>query len=179
VRVFPGRGHHESVKDAGAFDVKTLHWKQKTPDFTFDPKAPLLTYSRPKGCVDAGTRMLLDFFVSNTTLGPTGHRVHYVIDGDVNGDIVAWTPHYVENLAVGEHKIELVLQDQNGAPVAGPFNSIERTIKVAQDCKAAAAAAASGTPPANAPLVSAPTPEGPATPAPAAPSEQAAPKPAK
>ncbi|HKU39612.1 MAG TPA: hypothetical protein VJR89_15740 [Polyangiales bacterium] len=182
LRAFPGRGHHESVKEGAAFDVRVFHYKTKTADFKFDPKAPLLTYSRPKGCSDAGSRVLLDFYVTNTKLSPTDSRVHYVIDSNVSGDIVAFTPHYVENLAAGEHKLQLTLQDASGNPVPGPFNDTTRTIKIAPDCKALATAttpapaATSGTPPSNAPLVTAPTPSGPATPPTAAPSETPAPK---
>jgi hypothetical protein len=166
--------------------MKVFHYKAKTPDFKLDPKAPLLTYSRPKGCSDAGSRVLLDFYVSNTKLGPTDSRVHYVIDSNVSGDIVAFTPHYVENLPAGEHTLQIILQDANGSPLPGMFNDTTRKIKVAPDCKALAAATAppaavSGTqtavPPANAPLVSTPTPSGPATPPPVAPSEQGVPKP--
>lgn len=188
LRAFPGRGHHESVKETAAFDMKVFHYKSKSADFKFDPKAPLLTYSRPKGCADAGSRVLLDFFIVNTKLGPTDSRVHYVIDSNVSGDIVAFTPHYVENLPAGEHTLQLTLQDANGNALPGMFNDTTRKIKVAPDCKALDAgappppAANSGgqtaVPPRNAPLVSTPTPSGPATPPPAAPSETAVPKPA-
>jgi hypothetical protein len=189
IRAFPGRPKHESVKQPGAFDIRVFHFKSKTPDFKFDAKAPLLTYSRPKACSDAGSRVLLDFYVTNTKLGPTDSRVHYTIDGSTSGDIVAFTPHFVENLPVGEHQIQIALQDQSGSPITGLFNDTTRTIKIAPDCKALAAASAptapaaastpaAGTPPANAPLVATPTPSGPATPPSAAPTESAAPKPA-
>ncbi|HKP60142.1 MAG TPA: hypothetical protein VJV78_25630 [Polyangiales bacterium] len=173
LRAFPGRGHHESVKELGAFAISVFHYKSKSTDFKLDPKAPLLTYSRPKGCADAGNRVLLDFYVSNTKLSPTDSRVHYVIDSNVSGDIVAFTPHYVENLPAGEHTLQLTLQDANGNPVPGMFNDTTRKIKVAPDCKALAAATApvaagSGTqtavPPANPPLISTPTPSGPVSP---------------
>jgi hypothetical protein len=140
LRAFPGRGHHESVKEAGAFDEKTFSFKTKSADFKFDAKAPLLTFSRPKGCVDLGARALLDFYLTNAKLGAAEDRVHYTIDGTLSGDIVSWTPHYIENLPEGEHKLELVLQDSNGAPVAGAFNDITRSIRVAKDCKASGAA---------------------------------------
>lgn len=170
LRVFPGRAHHESVKDNAAFDVRVFHYKSKTADFKFDAKAPLLTYSRPKGCSDAGSRVLLDFFVTNTKLGATDSRVHYVIDGTTSGDIVSFTPHYIENLPVGDHQLQLSLQDQSGNPVAGVFNDTTRTIKVAQDCKALAAVAAPAAPPAatSAPAAAAPAAAAPAAAAPAA-----------
>ncbi|HEX7476266.1 MAG TPA: hypothetical protein VF331_00525 [Polyangiales bacterium] len=167
LRVFPGRGHHESVKEPGAFDVKVFHFKKKSADFKFDAKAPLLTYSRPKGCVDLGQRMLVDFYVSNAKLSATEDRVHYTIDGTLSGDIVAWTPHYVENLSAGEHQLRLQLVNAAGQPVAGPFNDVTRTVKVAQECKPAAAAAAPPAPAAAAPAA-APSPSPTGTPAPAA-----------
>jgi hypothetical protein len=139
LRAFPGRGHHESVKDAGAFDVKTFHFKKKSADLKFDAKAPLLTFSRPKGCVDLGAHALLDFFVANLKLGAAEDRVHYSIDGTISGDIVAWTPHFIENLPEGEHRLQLTLQDANGAAIAGPYNDTARTFRVAKDCKAATA----------------------------------------
>lgn len=175
LRAFPGRAQHESVKDDAAFAVTVFHYKKKSPDFAWNPKAPLLTYSRPKGCVDAGNRVLLDFFVKNTTLSPTDHRVRYIIDGTLTGDIVAFKPHFIENLPVGEHTLSLSLRDANGELVAGPFNDTQRKLAVAADCKALAAASA---PPANPPLTTTPTPAGPTTPAAPAPSETAVPKPA-
>jgi hypothetical protein len=180
LRAFPGRAKHESVKEPAAFDIRVFSFKSKTPDFKFDAKAPLLTFSRPKGCSDAGSRVLLDFYVTNTKLGATDSRVHYTIDGNTSGDIVAFTPHFVENLPVGEHQIHIALQDQSGSPITGLFNDTTRTIKIAPDCKALAAATAppAGTPPANPPLVTTPTPSGPATPPSAAPTESVAPKPA-
>ena len=184
LRAFPGRGHHESVKDTGAFDVKMFHFKKKTPDFKFDVKAPLLTYSRPKGCVDLGARVLLDFYTSNIKLGADQARVHYTID-DVAGDITGWTPHYIENLPEGEHRIELALQDASGAAVPGPYNDTTRTFRVAKDCKAATTPAAPSVTPAapaaptTVPAAMAPAPT--ATPAPkatATPAPKATPAPA-
>ncbi|MGE0787031.1 MAG: hypothetical protein AB7S26_15260 [Sandaracinaceae bacterium] len=135
VRVFPSRGHHESVKTDGAFATKVFHFRSRTPDFEFDPAAPLLTYSRPKGCNVAGDRVLLDFYVSNTTLAADGNRVHYDIDGQVQGDITTWVPHWIEDLGVGEHSIQLQLRDANGEPVAGMFNDTTRVIRVASSCE--------------------------------------------
>jgi hypothetical protein len=165
LRAFPGRGHHESVKEAGAFDERTFSFKIKSPDFKFDAKAPLLTFSRPKGCVDLGARALLDFYVLNAKLGATEYRVRYAIDGTLGGDIVSWTPHFIENLPEGEHKIELQLQDPNGAPVPGPFNDTTRTFRVAKDCKAPAGAAATSAPTPAPPTPAATTPVPPSKPA--------------
>jgi hypothetical protein len=152
LRAFPSRGHHESVKEPGAFVVATFHFKKKSGDNALDPKAALLTYSRPKGCVEVGQRALLDFYVSNTKLSAQDSRVRYTIDGALSGDIVSWTPHYIENLAEGEHSLRLQLVNAKGEPVAGPFNDTTRTIQVQPECKkpTPASAAAPATPPAAA-----------------------------
>src|SRR5262249_13528691 len=95
LRIFPSRGQHESVKDAHAFASVTFVYGQPTAGFTFDAHAPLLTYSRPKGCNVSGSRVLLDFFLTNVpALAADGTRVHYTIDGSTSGDIVVWQPHF-------------------------------------------------------------------------------------
>lgn len=133
VRMFPSRGHHESVKDAGAFAVLVFHYGHATEGFAFDPSAPLLTYSRPKGCNVAGERVLVDFFVSNTTLAADGNHVRWTLDGR-SGDITSWVPHWIDGLAEGSHTLRLQLVDAAGAPVAGMFNDSTRTFTVAGTC---------------------------------------------
>lgn len=133
LRMFPSRGHHESVKDAGAFAVVVFHYGRATEGFSFDPAAPLLTYSRPKGCNVAGGRVLVDFFVSNVTLAPEGHHVRWTLDGR-SGDITSWAPHWIEGLGEGSHTLRLVLVDAAGSPVPGMFNDTTRTFTVAASC---------------------------------------------
>lgn len=136
VRVFPSRGHHESVKQAGAFASVVFHVGQPTEGFTFDERAPLLTYSRPKDCNPADERILLDFFLSNVELAEDGNRVRYDIDaGAVTGDITTWVPHWIENLPVGEHTVQLTLVNAQGEPLPGPFNDTTRTIQVSERCE--------------------------------------------
>lgn len=135
VRVFPSRPHHESVKDPGAFATVTFNYQQATEGFELDAAAPLLTFSRPKGCNPAGERILLDFFVTNVdALAAGGTRVHYAIDNRVQGDIVEWKPHYIENLQPGEHQIRLSLVDGDGQPIAGMFNDTTRQFTVQAQC---------------------------------------------
>lgn len=154
VRMFPSRPTHESVKLPGAFASVTFVYGAPTAGFAFDARAPLLTYSRPKGCNVVGTRVLLDFFVTNVpTMEAAGHRVHYTIDGNLSGDIVTWAPHYIENLAAGEHTIQLQLIGPDDAPVPGAYNDTTRTFTVAATCPDPHAAAHAATPaaPENAP----------------------------
>jgi len=134
VRVFPSRGHHESVKTDGAFATVTFNNRSATEGFEFDAAAPLLTYSRPKGCSTPGSRLLLDFYVANTELAADGNRVRVTIDDAVAANISTWAPHWIENLPVQSHTIRLQLVNGEGEPVPGPFNDTQRIIRVANSC---------------------------------------------
>jgi hypothetical protein len=133
LRMFPSRGHHESVKDEGAFATVTFHYRHATEGFAFDASAPLLTYSRPKGCNPLGERVLLDFFVTNTTLAADGPRVRWSLDG-ASGEMTSWAPHWIENLGAGSHELRLTLVGADGSPLAGPFNDTAHTFTVAEAC---------------------------------------------
>ncbi|MCC7534837.1 MAG: hypothetical protein IT379_01415 [Deltaproteobacteria bacterium] len=151
VRIFPSRMSHESVKANGAFAMAVIHVGRRTPaaEWTFDPRAPLLTYSRPKGCYGGNDaqRILLDYYVTNTTLAADGHRVRLSIDGQPIGEpMTSWVPYYVTNLPAGDHTFLLELLDAQGQPVAGPFNRTERRITTRADACPAPAAPAPAPP---------------------------------
>ena len=135
VRVFPSRDHHESVKTEGAFAMVTFHYRSETEGFELDADAPLLTFSRPKGCSPSSDRLLLDFYVTNAELSADGYRVHYSIDDAIEGDIASWVPHWIEGLPEMSHTIELTLLGADGEPVPGPFNQTRRTIRIASSCE--------------------------------------------
>jgi hypothetical protein len=135
VRVFPSRPTHESVKQGSPFAAVAFHVGQQTEGFEFDDDAPLLTYSRPKGCYLAGERVLLDFYLSNVeSLSADGFRVSWSID-DVSGEITEWAPHWIENLQPGAHEIRLGLLGADGNAAPGALNQTTRTITVATSCQ--------------------------------------------
>jgi hypothetical protein len=134
LRVFPSSAHHESVKSRGAFQVIVFTYGQPTRGFQFNARAPLLTYSRPKGCYRVGDRVLLDFYLTNATLAQNGMHVRYDVDG-TSGEITEWAPLWIEGLSAGEHRVQLSLVDAHGQPVAGPFNDTQRTIRIARSCE--------------------------------------------
>ncbi len=143
IRMFPSRSQHESVKEGAPFAMVVFSYEEPTDDFELDASAPMLTYSRPKGCYPAGERVLLDFYLTNVeALAADGFRVAYEID-DLEGEVTSWNPHWIENLQPGEHEIELTLLGADGEPVEGPFNHTERTITIADgQCPSAAPPAA-------------------------------------
>lgn len=147
LRAFPGWETHETVKTAGAFAMAVFHVGRPAQNFAFNPRSPLLTYSRPKGEVNGteADRILLDFYLTNVpanAMGAEGFRVRPSIDGHAMDDLTAWTPFYIEHLPDGPHTIGLQLIGRDGAPVAGPFNTTEHRITVNHAAPAASHGAA-------------------------------------
>ena len=136
IRAFPARSWHESVKAMTTFGVRTFYVgaapaKTEKVD-AIDPKAPMLTYSRPKGTytVKEAEKLLLDFYLTNVTLGADGDKVTVTIDGKMIESLTEWKPYFITGLGVGKHTIALQLIDAKGTPVPGEYNapSMEITI---------------------------------------------------
>lgn len=150
LRAFPSRQWHESVKAPDAFattwffvpdttaEADTVTAEADTavagqPPF-FDPGAPLLTYSRPKGeyAGSDADSVMVDFYLSNVTLGtgPSDHRVRLTVDDSLSWDLTTWAPHYLLGLPDGRHTLRLELMADDSTVVEGPYNVTERTITV-------------------------------------------------
>lgn len=132
LRAFPSRSWHESIKSRTAFVAHSFYVKERTGESVFDPIAPMLTYSRPKGEYKGkdARRVLLDFYVSNCALGPDKFKVVATIDRTFTDTLTQWIPYFIEGLASGEHTVRLQLIGADGKPVAGPFNLAEQKITV-------------------------------------------------
>ena len=128
IRAFPSFSWHESIKSPNAFATRTFYVGASATDNMTPPNnlnGPLLTYSRPKGTYTGGedAKVLLDFFVSNATLGPDAYKVKLWVDTAAMPDITRWQPYYIEGLTSGKHTLRLVLLAPNGSVVPGPYNS--------------------------------------------------------
>ena len=127
---FLSRSYHESVKNDSSMVVRKLVVGENVEDkLELDIAAPALIYSRPKGTYigkDAES-ILLDFFVLNTELSKTGHKVIATINGE-KFTITQWIPHIISGLPMGEVVIKLQLVDADGKVIPGPFNSVERKV---------------------------------------------------
>lgn len=128
VLAFLSRSYHESVKSDGAFYVENLTVGEVEPNEA-DLSAPHLIYSRPKGTYSGADteKLMLDFYLLNTSLSPDGNKVRATINGN-EFMIDEWAPYYIEGLAKGEVSIKLELFDNEGNLIPGPFNSVERTV---------------------------------------------------
>lgn len=127
---FLSRSFHESIKTADAhkvvkFKVNADGKIEEMPA----PTQPALFYSRPKGEYksDDTKTVLLDFFVTNTTLGASENKVMAQINGQ-EFTLDQWVPYEIINLPMGENIIKLSLVDKDGNALTGDNVSIERKI---------------------------------------------------
>jgi len=131
LRAFPSRHYHLSLKKNRPFDTVVFHVGEESDTFDFDPDAPYLTYSRPKGTysAEAAKELLLDFYVSNVELGDEAKAV-YSVDGEKRGELTEWKPTLL-SLEPGEHEVNLKLVDGDGELIEnGGYNDTTRTITV-------------------------------------------------
>ncbi len=124
IRAFPVRSYGESLKGSGCF-IATVFY---TGGFTFpiDLSAPFLTYNTPQGAIPYGKPILLDFLLSNTELSKDGYKVLLTLDGKIERTLTSSPPYYIYGLSRGTHTLRLQLSDEQGNPVAGPTNDVEK-----------------------------------------------------
>lgn len=140
LRAFPSREWHESIKqNEGAFDMVVFNVGKPTAT-NIDKKAPLLTYSRPKGenrYKDDPRGLMLDFYVSNANVGINDYKVKYTLNGKDSRVLTSWQPVWWkwEELAPGDYTIVLELLGKDNKPVAfrvgnTDYNRTERKFKI-------------------------------------------------
>jgi hypothetical protein len=137
---FPSRMNHESVKGQGALAMVHF-WVGKKGKSEWKPKEPMLVYSRPKGTYNASKadHVLVDWYLANAELGESKFSIKANVSGpDLGADgrtvkITEWKPYALDNLRNGDYKISLELDDKEGKPVPGAWNSTTRTITINRD----------------------------------------------
>ena len=126
---FLSRSYHESVKNPDAFwiDLVTVGEPEETMEVDFT--APHMFYSRPKGTYSGADteKVMLDFYLLNTTISPDGNKVKATINGK-EFMIDEWAPYYIENAPKGTLNVKLQLIDSEGNAIPGPFNTVERDV---------------------------------------------------
>lgn len=126
ILAFLSRSYHESVKNKNAFLFTQIGEGEK---INLDKE--FLFYSRPKGVYSGKDteKLLLDFYLINTTISPTGNKVRATINETVFL-LDDWAPYYIEGLSKGEVTIKLELINSNGDLIDSQFNPSIRTIKL-------------------------------------------------
>ena len=125
ILAFLSRSYHESVKNPNAFILTQIGEGKIDLDNEF------LFYSRPKGTYKGKDteKLLLDFYLVNTTISPEGNKVKATIN-DTEFIITEWSPYYLEGLKKGEVKIKLELINSEGKLIDSPFNPSIRTVNL-------------------------------------------------
>ena len=131
---FLSRSYHESLKHRGAYDLRLVNVGASPATGAapvLDVKAPHLFYSRPKDAYAGADakRIMLDFYLVNTTLEAGGNRVRATING-TEFMLDRWLPYMMEGLPAGENTVKLELVDGTGTMIPGPYNSVTRTFTV-------------------------------------------------
>ncbi len=134
VLAFLSRSYHEAVKNGSSYILKELvvgSPDESTP--SFDESAQHLFYSRPKGTYSGKDteKLMLDFFLFNTSISPDGNKVKATINGEEHM-ITEWSPYYIEGLEKGQVSIKLELIDKDGKNIPGPYNTVERMVTLAE-----------------------------------------------
>jgi len=129
---FLSRSYHESVKNNSSYKV-TQFTVGDVDEEPADLSAPHMFYSRPKGTYKGKDteKVLLDFFLVNTTLSADGNKVKATVNGQ-EFTIDSWQPYFLEGLPMGENTIKLELVDKDGNFIEGPFNRVERTVTLTE-----------------------------------------------
>ena len=127
---FLSRSYHESLKNPAA--AVLVHFKidgQGKYVKLEDATKPMLFYSRPKGEYTGKDtqNILLDFYVKNTTLSNTTHKVRLSIN-DRQFILSKWQPYFLKNVCLGKVKFKLELLDSEGNNLTGDNTTIERTV---------------------------------------------------
>jgi len=127
---FLSRSHHQSIKYKSAFKLQQVDLGKQTKKYNL--KQTYLFYSRPKGVyVGEDTKnILLDFYLVNTQLSASGHKVRVTIDNQHIFTVIKWCPYLIEGLAVGDHTIRLELLNARNKPIANPLLPVERKFSI-------------------------------------------------
>ncbi|MDW3191725.1 MAG: hypothetical protein R8G66_05150 [Cytophagales bacterium] len=130
---FLSRSYHESVKNPDAFWVDAVTVGEPEETLEVDFSAQHMFYSRPKGTYSGADtkKVMLDFYLLNTEISADGNKVRATINGE-EFLITEWKPMYINNAPLGELKVKLELIDAAGNLIPGPFNSVERTVTLAE-----------------------------------------------
>ncbi|MDF7812709.1 hypothetical protein [Hymenobacter sp. YC55] len=129
---FLSRSYHESLKHRGAYDLRLVTVGNVAPGTpAFDLKAPHLFYSRPKDVYTGKDtqKVMLDFYLVNTTIEPGGTQVRATINGN-EFMLDQWAPYMMEGLPMGENTVKLELVDSSGKLIPGPYNSVTRSFSL-------------------------------------------------
>jgi hypothetical protein len=129
---FPSRSYHEGTKGKSGYIFRQFNVGQPENFREIDTKAPHIFYHWPTGTLKGAaetTKVLLDFYLVNCSLGPDDFKVKLTVNG-TSFTLTNWVSYMIEGLPMGENKIQLELIDANGQQVESPYNPVERIFRL-------------------------------------------------
>lgn len=133
---FLSRSYHESIKTDEAHVLLKGNFEKGTMTSSEPVETPMLFYSRPKGEYigkENTDKIMLDFYVVNTTLSDDGNKVKVEVNGEPKFTLSTWEPVFLEGLPLGDNKIRLTLVDKDGNALNVPLNPVERVFTLKAD----------------------------------------------
>lgn len=130
VLTFLSRSTRESIKHRLAYDLRTVRVGNVPAKGTpFNVRSPAIFYNLPRGTYtgDEADKILLDFYVVNTTLEEEGTQVRLTLN-KTPFTLSRWAAYTLEGLPMGPNTIQLELIDAEGKLIPGPYNSVTKTI---------------------------------------------------
>lgn len=120
---FLSRSYHESIKNPTAAIAKTISIKNKQLQTSKNFDHAAIALNAPKGLYknDDTKKVVLDFYLFNTTISAEGNKVRILIDQE-EFILNQWQAQYITGLSLGMHTIELSLINNNGEVLYGPVS---------------------------------------------------------
>jgi hypothetical protein len=120
---FVSRSYHESVKSPKSYYAREFQVKSGRTYKSGPLNHAVLAYAVPSGIyTDEETEnVMLDFYLHNTNIEPGGNRVRILIDNKKEFFVDKWQAYYINGLGLGEHELEMELQNKNGQRIYGPL----------------------------------------------------------
>ena len=122
VLAYLNRSYKISLKNKTANVFLKITTNNQNGVFVLEQKEPYLVLNEPIGSIDIlkNKKILLDFFIVNTTLTANGNYVEIVID-DAVFKIYKWAPYYIEGLSLGKHSLKISIKNNQNQLLKGNF----------------------------------------------------------
>lgn len=124
--IAPARSYEMSVKNDNswlAFELTINNTNERASYRKITE--PSVIICSPSGLYKEGNseRILLDFFIINSSIAKEGNKVKVIIDNKVNFVLDTWSPFYIEGLKEGRHSVKIDLIDKEGNKIEGKYTS--------------------------------------------------------
>jgi hypothetical protein len=117
---FLSRSYRISLKNPESSLLLKITTNNSEGTLVEENKEPYLYLNEPNGVfeINKTKKILLDFYIKNTTVSSNGNYISLIIDG-TEFKLTKWAPFYIEGLGIGKHNISIALKNKNGLLLKG------------------------------------------------------------